>query len=223
MGKGQLLRMQEHGFHSPAFKEEFILFVTTVGPVADDGVEDMVAMPADLMRAAGERPGFDQGVARGGVLAKGDVDLCLFQSFEYGDRISRLALMVGDGIIDRHLLRKPPSDNSQIAFVHLPGKKFILNGPDHFGVQGKQECPAGFSIDAMTGEHMFAHQLTTEDLHCKLLRIHRQIRPMHQEPVGLVHRDEVVVVVEDVKGSDEGVRHNGGKIGDHDLKARLAA
>ena len=64
--------MQEHGLHVPAFQEEFVLLVAAVGPVADDGVKDVIAMPADLMGAAGEGASFNQGVAGGGVVAKGD-------------------------------------------------------------------------------------------------------------------------------------------------------
>ncbi len=180
MGKRKLLRMQQHRLHTPFFQEELVLLVAAVGPVADDGVEDVVAMAADLMGAAGQWSCFDQGVAGGGVFAKGNGYLGFVQPLEYGHRIAGFAFMIGDGIVDFDLFGKPASDNGEVPFVHLPGMKFILDGPGHLRIEGKEEDTTRLPVDPMTGVHMFSHQLTAQDLYRKLLRVQGQVGPMDE-------------------------------------------
>ena len=172
--------MQEHGGHAPCFQEEFVLLVAAMGPIPDNGVEDMIAMPADLVGSACEGPGFDERVAGGGVLAKGDGHLGLVQSPEYRHCIAGLAFVVGDGIVDRDLLGKPPAHQGQVAFVHPSGHELILNGPGHLRIEGEEQDAPGLPVDAMTGVDMSPHQLAAQDLHGKLFGIQSQVGPVDQ-------------------------------------------
>ena len=49
----ELPGVEQHGVHGIVFQKELVLFVAAVGPVADDGVEDMRHVFAQLMHPAG--------------------------------------------------------------------------------------------------------------------------------------------------------------------------
>jgi uncharacterized protein len=188
--------MQGQAVQAEAFAEEAVVLALAVAHVADQRMTQVFEVAADLVPAAGLRTDFDQPV----TIQHG-------QAAKVGDRgCSRAAVLAGNGMIDRPLLRRDPPHQRQIALPYLGSCKPLLHLASGLIIESEQQDAAGRPVEAMDGVDAPADEIADE------LQGHDAVpcrAPVHRQARGLVDGQQGGVAIEDREVERSAHSYNG--------------
>jgi len=192
--------------------EHAVVTAVAVSGVADNRMENVLHVAAELAAATGLRLQFEQGIAAGRIAADRDGQLNLGQAAEEGDGGLGLAFGIErgkavfflvKGVIDCFLLRRDAAHHGEIGFLHLARLEQDGQLLGDLAAQGEQQHAGGRFVEAMHGvdptTDLITHQLQGETGFVTV-----NGAAMHQQSGRFVHGHQVVVAIEDVEAF---VRH----------------
>ena len=196
--------------------EVAVVDAVAVGGVADDRVEDVLQVPAQLVAPPGHRGQLHQCVAAGRIASHRYRQLDLRQPPQVRQRRQRfgarqVSAVEGEffqGVID-DLITGDSAHHGQVAFRHFMRLQLPAQFAGGLAVQGKEDNPRGRPVEAVHRPdplpHHAAHQQHERD---RLLA--GQVGRVNHHPRRLVHGNELIVPIED---GDESVTVEGGEHG----------
>jgi len=177
--------------------------------VAKDGVGDVFQMPADLMAAALQGLGFNQGDARccktrvggdGPRVAPQHAPACLRRQ----QRLARRGLLgvAGQRVVDQAFVRiGPAAHQREVAFAHLALLEHRAEHRCDLGRQREQQHARGAAVQPVHRPHRPA-KLVAQQLQRGLVLLRSELGAVHQQPRRFVDGDEVVVEMQDGQRQD---------------------
>ena len=137
MSERQLQGVQGEAVEPEALAEEAVVLPLAVAHVADQRMADVLEVAADLVAAAGPRPGLDQGVA--------------FEDCEAAEpghrRHPRAVDVAGDRMIDHPRLRRDAAHQGEIALLHRARLEPLLHPAGGRGIEGEEQDAAGRAVE----------------------------------------------------------------------------
>jgi len=200
------LRRGEHQATAPeAASEVMVVPGATVIGVTNDGVADVLHVPAQLVLTASERVQGHQAVAAFGKAFDRHRQLRSRQAgvaglgFAQGLGLILQALVHGtltQGVVDRSLFRRPATHQGLISLVHGVGHHGLAEQAGGMRVTGEQQHAGCRPVQAMHGVDVFATVQLTGVLQRKFGFVAVDGTAVHQQPGGLVYGQQPVVPVQ---------------------------
>ena len=181
--------------------------VAVVG-VADDGVEDVFHVAAELVFAACVRDEFCPGVARGRVAGgglegqfgarKAAVSGLGFLEGGFGLGFGDFVGLIFEGVVDESVVGQISAHDCPVGFACGFLFELLRQQAGGFGVEGKQEDAGCGAVEAVGGIDVLS-DLVAQGLHDELCFVAVEPASVDEHSGGFVDSDDAAVAVEDVE------------------------
>lgn len=206
MGKGIPGGVEQEAAAPQSAPEQAVVAAVAVGGVADDGVEDVFQVPADLVPAAGAGGDFQQGIACRGEVSHGKREFNSGQAAEGGNRFPGTFLAVAvlletfrnlpQRVVDDGFFVGDSPHDSQVDLAHPVGLESLGGESRRFRRKGEKQHARGGAIQAVHRIDTATRQVPRQ-LQGEYRFVPVQVAAVHEHAGGLVDRQVMVVPVED--------------------------
>ncbi len=166
--------------------------------VADQVMEHVLEVAADLAEPPGLRLAPQQGVTRGREAVGRHRQFAGQQFLEVGDGrlLQRLARPAVEVVVDAEgILRRPAAAHGQVVLADIPAHQRLAQRAGGFAVEGQQQATAGGAVQAMDQEDRPA-QLLAQAVGQEIVLAARQLAVVDHQPGRLVDHGQPVVGVQ---------------------------
>lgn len=205
VAQSERIRMQPQAVHPAISGKRTVLFEIAVSRVAENGMENMLQVAAQLMAASAFRAQGDEAVTRTGMAAVGKRQFVAPQKAQAAVRgLCRAAFLRGQRVkglqrIINALACRPAAHQRQIGFAHL--LVFKLRGKLARGVRvaGKYHDARGRAVKAVDRIKTLP-DLIAQGLQEKSVRVAVNRRAVHQQSGGFVDHNQRLILMDDGDG-----------------------